>query len=76
MKTNLKTRPKMRNLHTQLDLAYQRTPFIQFLMKFDDNYDNTSRLRRPYNNIQDSNQKLQNFLKITNSGAATQQQVV
>ena len=29
-----------------------------------------------YNNIQDNNQKQQNFLKITNSGAATQQRVV
>ena len=29
-----------------------------------------------YNNIQDNNQKQQNFFKITNSGAATQQQVV
>ena len=29
-----------------------------------------------YNNIQDNNQKQQNFLKITNSGAATQQRAV
>ena len=29
----LKTGPKIKNLHTQLDLAYQRTPIIQFLMK-------------------------------------------
>ena len=29
-----------------------------------------------YNNIQDNNQKQQNFLKITDSGVATQQRVV
>ena len=29
-----------------------------------------------YNNIQDNNQKQQNFLKITNLGATTQQRVV
>ena len=29
-----------------------------------------------YNDIQDNNQKQKNFLKITNSGAATQQWVV
>ena len=28
-----------------------------------------------YNNIQDNNQKQQNFLKIINSGAATQQPI-
>ena len=27
------TGPKIKNLHTQLDLVYQRTPIIQFLMK-------------------------------------------